>query len=96
LLVSVKHAVCCCVYLNSQEWARDQIGSNWSNWLKADPVYNLGHNTIFMQARSQYHVYTTRSLYNGHTIIFIQSGHNAIFMQLGHNIIFIQSGHLSY
>ena len=40
MLFSVTPAVCCCVYLNSQEYitpARGRIGSNWFNWLKVGP-----------------------------------------------------------
>jgi len=40
MLFSVKPAVCCCVYLNSQELKNPvpgPIGDNWSNWLKAGP-----------------------------------------------------------
>ena len=40
-LFSVKHVVCCCVYLNSQEQitppAQGPIGTYWSNWFKAGP-----------------------------------------------------------
>jgi len=39
--VLCKTAVCCCVYLNSREYltpVRGPIGSNWSHWLKEDPV----------------------------------------------------------
>jgi hypothetical protein len=42
MLISVKPAVCFCVYLNSREEitpGRAPFGSNWSNWLKACLVY---------------------------------------------------------